>query len=148
MLKKFSNARVARLYILDYGLFRVHSNGRVIGITGSLIETNDGRYILVDTGFPPKYLEDRDGSAREDRLDEFGTILELGPGNLPAGQIARIGLGPGDLGLQILTPSHIDHVGRIARWTARCTGMVAIPSPGPWSRSSSKCAATSRSCPA
>ena len=117
MLKEFSNARVARLYILDYGLFRVHSNGRVIGITGSLIETNDGRYILVDTGFPPKYLEDRDGSAREDRLDEFGTILELGPGNLPAGQIARIGLEPADIDLQILTHSHIDHVGGIEDFT-------------------------------
>jgi N-acyl homoserine lactone hydrolase len=113
MIEQFHGCRVARLYVLDYGLFRVHSNGRVIGITGSLIETDDGRYVLVDTGFPPKYLEDRERSAREDRLDEFGTILELGPEHMPAGQLARIGLTPADIDLQILTHSHIDHVGGI-----------------------------------
>ena len=51
MIEGFEHSRVRRLYVLDYGLFRVHSNGRIIGITGSLIETEDGRRILVDTGF-------------------------------------------------------------------------------------------------
>ena len=34
---------------MDYGLFKVHSNGRVIGITGSLIETDDG-LVLATSG--------------------------------------------------------------------------------------------------
>ena len=117
MIDDFRNSRVAKLYILDYGLFRVHSNGRVIGITGSLIETDDGRFVLVDTGFPPKYIENRDQSAREDGLDDFGVILELGPEHTPAGQLARIGLTPADVDLQILTHSHIDHMGGIEDFT-------------------------------
>lgn len=117
MIEEFRNSKVARLYVMDYGLFQVHSNGRIIGITGSLIETDDGKWVLVDTGFPRKYLTDREGASREDKLDEFGVILELGPENMPAGQMARIGLKPEDIDLQILTHTHIDHVGGIAEFT-------------------------------
>jgi N-acyl homoserine lactone hydrolase len=117
MIEGFEHSRVRRLYVLDYGLFRVHSNGRIIGITGSLIETEDGRRILVDTGFPPKYVDDRERAAREDRLDEFGTILELSAENMPSGQLARLGLTPGDIDLQVLTHTHIDHVGGIEDFT-------------------------------
>ena len=117
MLEDFRESRVARLYVMDYGLFQVHSNGRIIGITGSLIETDDGKRVLVDTGFPRKYLKDREGASREDRLDEFGRILELGPENMPAGQLAKLGLTPADIDLQILTHTHIDHVGGIADFT-------------------------------
>ena len=117
MLDDFRDSRVARLYVMDYGLFQVHSNGRIIGITGSLIETDDGKRVLVDTGFPQKYLEDREGASREDKLDEFGRILELGPENMPAGQLAKLGLTPADIDLQILTHTHIDHVGGIADFT-------------------------------
>ena len=113
VIEGFENSTVSRLYVMDYGLFQVHSNGRIIGITGSLIETSDGKWVLVDTGFPRKYLDDRDGASREDRLDEFGVILELEPENMPDGQLARIGLTPEDIDLQILTHTHIDHVGGI-----------------------------------
>ncbi|MEM9209776.1 MAG: MBL fold metallo-hydrolase, partial [Pseudomonadota bacterium] len=114
MLEGFEHSRVRRLYVLDYGLFRVHENGRVIGITGSLIETVDRRWVLIDTGFAPKYLVDRRGAAKEDRLDEFGVILEHGPEQMPAGQLARLGLTPADIDLQVLTHTHIDHIGGIA----------------------------------
>ena len=117
VIEAFRNSRAAKLFVMDYGLFQVHSNGRVIGITGSLIETDDRKRVLVDTGFPRKYLADRETASREDRLDEFGTILELGPENMPAGQLARIGLTPDDIDLQILTHTHIDHVGGIAEFT-------------------------------
>ena len=100
LIESFRNSHVAKLYVMDYGLFQVHSNGRIIGITGSLIETDDGRWVLVDTGFSPKYLVDREKASREDKLDEFGTILELGPENMPAGQMSRIGLAPQDIDLQ------------------------------------------------
>lgn len=117
MLGNFRDSKVARLYVMDYGLFQVHANGRIIGITGSLIETDDGKRVLVDTGFPSKYLVDRDKASREDRLDEFGRILELGPEHMPAGQLAKLGLTPADIDLQVLTHTHIDHIGGIADFT-------------------------------
>lgn len=56
---------VQRLYVLDYGLFQVHSNQRIIGIPGYLIQTLDDVDILVDTGFPARYVDDPDGIARK-----------------------------------------------------------------------------------
>ena len=56
---------VQRLYVLDYGLFQVHSNQRIIGIPGYLIQTLDDVNILVDTGFPARYVDDPDGAARK-----------------------------------------------------------------------------------
>ncbi len=105
---------VKRLYILDYGLFQVHANGRVIGIIGYLIQTQDGHNILVDTGFPAKYANDVEQATLEDRLNEFGRVLSLTHENLPAAQLAKIGLKPEDIDLLVMTHTHIDHVGGIA----------------------------------
>jgi N-acyl homoserine lactone hydrolase len=100
-----------QLYILDYGLFQVHENGRIIGIPGYLIRLETGQNILVDTGFPAWYVADPAGAARRDGLDSFGWILQLSPDNLPAGQLARLGLAPADITHLIMTHTHIDHVG-------------------------------------
>lgn len=101
------------LTVLDYGLFRVHSNGRVIGICGFLIRTDADEAILVDTGFPAKYAYDIAASSTEDRLGAFGEVLALTPENLPEAQLRKCGLAPGDVDLLVLTHSHIDHVGGI-----------------------------------
>jgi N-acyl homoserine lactone hydrolase len=103
-----------RLYILDYGLFQVHDNGRLIGIPGYLIRTDTGENILVDTGFPDWYVADPAEAARREGLDTFGRLIHLSPDNLPAGQLARIGLVPRDITHLIMTHTHIDHVGGIA----------------------------------
>ncbi|PQO24607.1 MBL fold hydrolase [Rhodobacteraceae bacterium WD3A24] len=102
------------LAVLDFGLFRVHAGGRVIGICGFLIRTDAGEAVLVDTGFPAKYAYDIATSSAEDRLGEFGEVLECTPDHLPAAQLGKCGLGLGDIDLVILTHSHIDHVGGIA----------------------------------
>ena len=47
--------RIARLYVLDFGLFDVGPGKRTIGIPGFLLETDQGGRILFDTGFPPAY---------------------------------------------------------------------------------------------
>ncbi len=106
--------RPKRLFVLDYGLFSVHANGRIIGLVGFLIQTDAGENILVDTGFPAKYVTDVAQASAEDGLGSFGRVLHLGPENLPAGQLALLGLTPADIDLLILTHSHIDHVGGIA----------------------------------
>jgi N-acyl homoserine lactone hydrolase len=107
---------VKRLYILDFGLFQVHENGRIIGIPGYLIQTHDGQNILVDTGFPAKYADDAERANLEDGLEIFGRVLRLTYDNLPAGQLAKIGLAPADIGTLVMTHSDIDHVGGIGEF--------------------------------
>ena len=102
---------IARLYILDFGLFQVHQKGRIIGIPGYLIQTTDGKNILVDTGFHPKYAADAEAATLEDKLETFGQILTLTEENLPRAQLAKIGLQLTDIDLLIMTHTDIDHVG-------------------------------------
>lgn len=102
-----------RLYILDFGLFQVHENGRIIGIPGYLIQTNDGRNILVDTGFHPKYAADAEAATIEDDLGDFGKVVQLTAENLPIPQLAKIGLKPDDIDTLVMTHTDIDHVGGI-----------------------------------
>ncbi len=106
--------RPKRLYLLDFGLFRVHANDRVIGICGYLIQTDRNENILVDSGFPAKYATDPKAASAEDGLDDFGEVLECSRGNLPKAQLALIGLSPRDIDVFVLTHTHIDHVGGIA----------------------------------
>jgi N-acyl homoserine lactone hydrolase len=109
--------RVSSLAVLDYGLFRVHgqdgTGARIIGIQGYLVSTVAGRHILIDTGFPPDYATDMRAAADRDGLDAFGVVLHLTPENLPAGQLARLGLTPADIDAVILTHSDIDHWGSV-----------------------------------
>ncbi len=114
MLPDFSSSRLTRLTILDFGLFQVHANGRVIGICGYLLETTDAKRILIDTGFPAAYVTDPKAAASADDLGRFGHLLSLTPDQTPQGQLARMGLTPQDIDLTILTHGHIDHAGQIA----------------------------------
>ncbi len=105
--------RPARLTVLDYGLFRVHANRRIIGICGFLVQTDAGESILIDGGFPAHYADDIAGASAADDLASFGEILSLTPANLPAAQLARAGVAPGDISHLILTHGHIDHIGAL-----------------------------------
>jgi N-acyl homoserine lactone hydrolase len=128
--------RAARLFVLDYGLFRVHEDGRVIGICGFLLQTDAGANVLIDTGFPAKYAEDAAAAAAEDRLTDFGTVLACGPEHLPAAQLARIGLMPADVDLLVITHGHIDHVGGIGDFPGVpiviAAAERALPRPSYW----------------
>lgn len=110
----FVKGRPSNLAILDYGLFKVHSNGRIIGISGFAIRTDAGEVILVDTGFPAKYAFDKHAAAVEDQLGEFGEVLECGPTNRPQAQLAKLGVEPSDVTLQICTHTHVDHIGGLS----------------------------------
>lgn len=136
--KGYIKGRPVSLHVLDYGLFRVHSNGRVIGICGYLIRTDAGENILVDTGFPAKYAHDPRQATQEDRLYEFGEVLECTPGHLPVAQLARAGVTPDDIDLHILTHSHIDHIGGLHDFPQAPILMAgaerALPRPLYWGR--------------
>lgn len=100
-----------RLAILDYGLFQVHENGRIIGICGYVIRTTEGETVLIDTGFPSKYAVDAEAATEEDGLGSFGQVLELTEEHLAPAQLALLGLTPDDVDLMVQSHTHIDHVG-------------------------------------
>jgi N-acyl homoserine lactone hydrolase len=100
-----------RLYVLDYGLFRVHAGPRDIGICGFLVFTDAGERLLIDSGFPAKYADDPVAATDEDGLGAFGQVLSLTPENLPAGQLAKAGTSPEAIDVFLLSHSHIDHLG-------------------------------------
>ena len=100
--------------ILDYGLFKVHANGRIIGICGYLLRTDQYETVLIDTGFPKHYADGPAAASALDGLESFGEVLHLTPTNLPAGQLSLAGISLSDVDLFILTHSHIDHVGGIS----------------------------------
>jgi N-acyl homoserine lactone hydrolase len=107
---------IRRLVVLDFGLFQVHEDGRIIGIPGYLLQTHDGANILVDTGFPEWYVEDAEAASRADGLDSFGRVLELDKENLPAGQLSLLGLTTEDIQTLVMTHGDIDHVGGIGQF--------------------------------
>lgn len=108
---KLLEGRPDRLYVLDFGLFRVHSGPRDIGIVGFLVVTDRGERLLVDSGFPAKYAADPQAATEEDGLGTFGQVLSLTSENLPEAQLARAGTRPAAIDLFLLTHSHIDHLG-------------------------------------
>lgn len=101
----------ARLSILDYGLFQVHQDGRIIGISGYLIQTVAGENVLIDTGFPVRYAQDAKEAAQQDGVSAFGEVLALTPENMAPAQLACLGLKPSDIDLMIQSHTHIDHIG-------------------------------------
>lgn len=100
-----------RMAVLDYGLFEVREDRRIIGICGYLVQTDAGENVLIDTGFPPKYARDAVKAAEEDKLDTFGRVVALENHHLAPAQLALLGLSPDDITLMIQSHTHIDHVG-------------------------------------
>lgn len=129
--------RPIRLTVLDFGLFKVHQNGRVIGICGFLVETDAGERVLIDTGFPPKYAEDAARATEEDGLGSFGEVVALGPDNLPGPQLALMDVAKSAIDLLIVSHTHIDHVGDIAGYPQApiliAAAERALPRPLYWS---------------
>jgi N-acyl homoserine lactone hydrolase len=109
-----------RLYVLDYGsidltvdaLLPGDGEGRwmTVGVPGYLIQTDDGKTILVDTGIPRTYVDDPVGTAKRDGYESW---MRTAPKeeNLPAGQLAKIGLTPADVTHVVVTHTHFDHAG-------------------------------------
>ncbi len=129
--------RPSRLAVLDYGLFEVHSGPRIIGICGYAIQTDAGELILIDTGFPEKYVQDADAATAEDGLGSFGRVLRITRDNTPDAQLAKLGLSRSDVTLLIQSHTHIDHVGHLAGFPGVpiliAAAERALPRPLNWS---------------
>ena len=103
--------RVVQLDRLDLGTFDVGPGLRLIPITAWLFTTDQGRRMLLDTGFPPAYATDERAMALADGLDSFGRFAEFTHRHTILGALARHGLTEHDISQVILSHSHIDHVG-------------------------------------
>lgn len=104
---------LVRVTVLDCGTFSVHKGARIIGIPAFVLETREGALILVDGGFPAAYWRDAAAAAQADGLGSFGRLIDYGPQHSLPGALARAGLRPGDINLQVLTHGHVDHVGAL-----------------------------------
>ena len=113
-----SDHTITRVTVLDFGTFDVGPGRRTIGIPGFLLETDQGARILVDTGFPPDYVNGPQAALR-DGLASFGVLRDFTAAQTAAGRLALLGLTPADMTLLILTHSHIDHVGSLPLFTGR-----------------------------
>jgi N-acyl homoserine lactone hydrolase len=69
--------------------------------------------VLIDTGFPPKYVADAEAATAEDGLGSFGRVLSITPHNTPEAQLALLGLATSDVTLMIQSHTHIDHIGHL-----------------------------------
>lgn len=126
-----------RLAVLDYGLFEVHAGPRIIGICGFVIETDAGEVVLIDTGFPPKYIADPTAATREDDLGSFGRVVSLTPDNAVEAQLAKLGLTKDCVTLMIQSHTHIDHLGEMDQFPGTpiliAAAERALPRPLYWS---------------
>lgn len=117
-----------RLYILHLGNCYVDKGGVLtpgldvgtwwtIPIVGYLIQTNDGRNILVDTGMDKVHIEDPDASFGG---TAFGEVLkvQMTEDDYVVNQLAKLGLAPRDIDLLIATHFHFDHAGNTRDFTA------------------------------
>ena len=105
--------RALQLGIVDYGRFEVNEGRRLVPITGYVIVSGE-RVVLVDTGFPARYVDDPSGVGREEGVDVFGHIVSITRENLPAAQLALAGLEPSDVTDVVISHGDIDHVGGVA----------------------------------
>lgn len=117
---------LARLFVLDLGLFNVYGPrdghgrpriARTIGIPGFLLQMRDGANMLIDCGFRSAYAEDVIAASAEDRLNEFGELVNYSPRQNVAGQLALLGLAPRDIDTIVLTHTHIDHIGGLGQFS-------------------------------
>ena len=87
-----------RLYLMKVGLVPEYG----IPIVCYLVQTNDGKNVLIDTGLPEIIPEDLPG------FENQHDVLE---------QLASLGLAPGDIDTVISTHYDGDHAGRHAAFT-------------------------------
>ena len=109
---------LARLYVLDLGLFHIHDK-RTIGIPGYVLRTTDDRWLLIDTGFRAEYASNAALASQADGLAAFGELLGYGPHHSLPVQLSAIGLTIDDISTLFLSHTHIDHVGWLPQFAGK-----------------------------
>jgi N-acyl homoserine lactone hydrolase len=110
-----------KLYLLNLGHCNVDKGvvltpGSGVGeriqipIVGYLVETDDGRHVLIDTGMHRKHIKDPDATFRGQPFAEALTT-EMLPEDDIVNRLAEIGLKPEDIDILVSTHFHFDHAG-------------------------------------
>lgn len=110
-----------KLYLLDLGKCDVDKGmvltpGSGVGeritipIVGYLIETDDGRRILVDTGMHRKHIEDPEATFRGHPFGQYLTPI-MRPEDDIANRLGELGLTARDVDILVSTHFHFDHAG-------------------------------------
>lgn len=107
---------VRAVYLLDGGSLELDSSvlcaapggeRATVPVSWFLLETDEGP-LLVDTGNDPAVIDD---PVRWGGRPGSGLLPLMTPDHHPARQLARLGLGPGDIRVVIYTHLHRDHAG-------------------------------------
>src|SRR5690606_22799160 len=87
-----------------------------IPIPGYLIQTDDGRNVLVDTGIDKTYLHDPEATLEGTSYGEVFKI-RMQQGEDMVSRLAELGLTPGDIDVLVATHFHFDHGGNTREFT-------------------------------
>jgi N-acyl homoserine lactone hydrolase len=101
VLPQFSR-RLIKLYLLQLGLLQPLS----IPVPGYLIQTDDGKNVLIDTGFPYSFIEEPPGPQ-----PPLNLLLEMLPEDYVLNRLRSIGLQAADIHFLICSHFDPDHAG-------------------------------------
>lgn len=91
-----------RLYLMQLALLQPLG----VPVPGYVIQTNDGKNVLIDTGYPRSFMEQPPGPQGPLRLE-----VEMRPDDYIINRLASIGLRPDDIDYLICTHFDADHAG-------------------------------------
>lgn len=94
-----------KLYLFELGRFIYPDAPKPIPVPGYLIVTKNGKNILVDTGFPEKFITDPPIS------DDVK--IDVHQQDFIVNRLAKIGLEPADIDLLVLSHLDYDHAGSL-----------------------------------
>jgi N-acyl homoserine lactone hydrolase len=108
---------VKRLYVVPLGTVEVdvakfmawepERGERYSGpVAAFLIQTDDGKNVLVDTGLSPDHIDDP-----ECRIQRPDVVVEMTPEDDIRHQLSLIGVEPGDVDIVVITHFDFDHAG-------------------------------------
>jgi N-acyl homoserine lactone hydrolase len=87
-----------------------------VPVIGYLIQTDDGRNILVDTGMDKIHIQDPDATFRGTELSNFVKV-EMRQEHYVVNRLAEVNLRPEDIDTVIATHFHFDHGGNTRDFT-------------------------------